>query len=119
MNKLHTYTISLLLVAMLLVCARAPAQLIVSAPELLDEPGGGGGDIEPQISTDAMGNWVAVWGSTENLGGTAGTDADILVATISISVGTGMALSPTIAVIILSLLLATAAAFMIHRKTAR
>ncbi|MCJ7510059.1 MAG: glycoside hydrolase, partial [Dehalococcoidia bacterium] len=39
-----------------------------------------GGDWWPQVTTDGAGNWVAVWSSTENLGGTIGTDADILVA---------------------------------------
>jgi len=34
----------------------------------------------PQVTTDGAGNWVAVWYSNENLGGTIGTDHDILVA---------------------------------------
>jgi hypothetical protein len=38
------------------------------------------GDENPQVTTDAGANWVAVWQSNENLGGTIGTDADILVA---------------------------------------
>jgi len=37
-------------------------------------------DSYPQVTTDGAGNWVAVWGSDENLGGTIGTDTDILVA---------------------------------------
>jgi hypothetical protein len=37
-------------------------------------------DGRPQLTTDGAGNWVAVWESNENLGGTIGTDADILVA---------------------------------------
>ncbi|GAG40277.1 unnamed protein product, partial [marine sediment metagenome] len=36
-------------------------------------------DDRPQVTTDGKGNWVAVWDSTENLGG-IGTDYDILVA---------------------------------------
>ncbi len=39
-----------------------------------------GDDFEPQVTTDGGGNWVAVWGSKENLGGTIGTDYDILLA---------------------------------------
>ena len=37
-----------------------------------------GNDFHPQVTTDAAGNWVAVWRSGENLGGTIGTDSDIL-----------------------------------------
>ncbi len=39
-----------------------------------------GGDFWPQVSTDGVGNWVAVWYSGDSLGGTIGTDSDILVA---------------------------------------
>jgi hypothetical protein len=39
-----------------------------------------GSDEWPQITTDGAGNWVAVWWSTENLDGTAGTDSDIMVS---------------------------------------
>jgi Neuraminidase (sialidase) len=39
-----------------------------------------GGDERPQVTTDGAGNWVAVWNSTDSLGGSIGTDADILVA---------------------------------------
>ncbi|MEE8170854.1 MAG: sialidase family protein, partial [Phycisphaerae bacterium] len=39
-----------------------------------------GGDHTPQIATDGSGNWVAVWQSEEILGGTIGTDRDILTA---------------------------------------
>jgi len=38
-----------------------------------------GGDFQPQVATDSGGNWVAVWSSSEDLGG-IGTDSDILVA---------------------------------------
>ncbi len=37
-------------------------------------------DIEPNLATDGSGNWVAVWYSNEDLGGTIGTDFDILTA---------------------------------------
>jgi hypothetical protein len=39
-----------------------------------------GDDGRPQVTTDRVGNWAAVWESTENLDGTIGTDSDILVA---------------------------------------
>jgi hypothetical protein len=39
-----------------------------------------GHDYDPQLTTDGAGHWVAVWQSDENLGGTIGTDYDILVA---------------------------------------
>ena len=32
----------------------------------------------PQITTDSLGTWIAVWTSYDSLGGTIGTDADIL-----------------------------------------
>jgi predicted neuraminidase len=39
-----------------------------------------GNDRRPQVTTDAIGTWVAVWYSTGSLGDTIGTDEDILVA---------------------------------------
>jgi len=39
-----------------------------------------GGDWSPQVTTDEVGNWVAVWVSDDSLGGTIGTDSDILVS---------------------------------------
>jgi Neuraminidase (sialidase) len=39
-----------------------------------------GDDFLPQVATDGAGNWVAVWLSEDSLGGTIGTDVDILVA---------------------------------------
>ena len=38
------------------------------------------GATHPQVTTDGTGNWVAVWQSTDTLGGTIGTDGDILVS---------------------------------------
>ncbi len=52
----------------------APAALNTNAGSDTD------GDYDVQIATDGQGHWVAVWGSQENLGGTIGTDDDILVA---------------------------------------
>ncbi len=37
-------------------------------------------DEQPDIAGDGHGHWVAVWSSTENLGGSIGADRDILVA---------------------------------------
>jgi hypothetical protein len=39
-----------------------------------------GGDWQPHVTTDGAGHWVAVWYSYDSLGGTIGTDTDILVA---------------------------------------
>ena len=40
-----------------------------------------GDDSSPQTATDGAGAWVAVWGSKDDLGGTIGTDPDILAST--------------------------------------
>jgi hypothetical protein len=40
-----------------------------------------GRDFESQVATDGGGDWVAVWRSEDDLGGTIGTDQDILYAT--------------------------------------
>ena len=39
-----------------------------------------GYDVDPQITTDGAGQWVVVWHSRDSLGGTIGTDDDILVS---------------------------------------
>ncbi|UCG33780.1 MAG: exo-alpha-sialidase, partial [Phycisphaerales bacterium] len=39
-----------------------------------------GDDDDAQVTTDGAGNWLAVWSSTDTLGGTIGNDPDILVA---------------------------------------
>jgi len=44
-------------------------------------------DRSPQVTTDGAGNWVAVWYSGNDLGGTIGTDWDILVSTFVMPVG--------------------------------
>jgi len=53
-----------------------------SVPALLNTNGttDSGDDLEPNLSADGAGNWVAVWESFEELNGTAGTDGDIFVA---------------------------------------
>lgn len=39
-----------------------------------------GSDQEPEVATDGAGNWVVVWYSPDTLGGTIGSDNDILFA---------------------------------------
>ena len=39
-----------------------------------------GNDQNVQITTDGLGNWLAVWKSDDTLGGTIGSDDDILVS---------------------------------------
>ncbi|MDK2971434.1 MAG: hypothetical protein PWP23_1189 [Candidatus Sumerlaeota bacterium] len=39
-----------------------------------------GSDINPHVKYDGAGNWIAVWSSNDSLGGTTGTDDDILFA---------------------------------------
>jgi cysteine-rich repeat protein len=53
-----------------------------TAPEALNTNAGSdaGDDLFPQLTTDGLGTWVAVWDSTDPLGGAIGTDGDILVA---------------------------------------
>ena len=42
------------------------------------------GDNDPQLTTDGLGTWIATWHSYDDLGGTIGTDADILYAVLTI-----------------------------------
>lgn len=37
-----------------------------------------GNDMNPRVATDGLGNWIAVWASDDSLGGTIGSDDDIL-----------------------------------------
>jgi cysteine-rich repeat protein len=39
-----------------------------------------GADRRPRLATDGAGTWIAVWSSNDTLGGTKGTDSDILFA---------------------------------------
>ena len=55
------------------------------------DPMGGGACFNPQVAADGGGNWVAVWHSKENLGGTIGTDYDILTARSTDNAATWMA----------------------------
>ena len=53
-----------------------------TAPSLVNTNGATdvGADSEPRLAVDTHGHWLAAWNSTENLGGTIGTDRDILAA---------------------------------------
>ena len=66
------------------LCGPAAAQGPVEfgAPFALNTNAGSdaGDDQGPQVTTDGQGTWVAVWHTHDTLGGTIGTDGDILVA---------------------------------------
>jgi hypothetical protein len=51
-----------------------------SAPAALNSGAGGdgGNDYAPRLATDSDGAWVAVWYSNDSIGGTIGTDYDLL-----------------------------------------
>jgi hypothetical protein len=70
---------------LLLVFAPSPVDGSGDAPAALNNNAATdtGADEAPAIATDGAGNWVAVWSSDDSLGGTIGTDFDILVATSS------------------------------------
>ncbi len=53
-----------------------------------------GVDWNPEVTTDGQGTWIAVWESSDTLGGTLGTDLDILVA---VSTNQGQDWSPAAA----------------------
>ena len=63
-----------------------------TSPALLNTNGttDTGTDNYPSIATDGGGNWVLIWHSTENLGGTAGPDEDLFVATATLAPLAGM-----------------------------
>ena len=71
------------LVGFVAASSSAGAQTIWASPELLSIDGAfnSGADVTPRLATDGLGNWVAVWESTDDLGGTIGAEGDILVAT--------------------------------------
>jgi Neuraminidase (sialidase) len=62
--------------------AQGPLGMVIGDPVVLNTNAASDSesDWSPQVTTDGAGNWVAVWWSTEDLGGTAGTDEDIFVA---------------------------------------
>ena len=73
---------SVLLALQLCGAAAAQGPVEFGAPFTLDTSAGSDfrNDFSPQLTTDGQGTWIAVWYSFVTLGGTIGTDADILVA---------------------------------------
>ncbi|MCH7958582.1 MAG: exo-alpha-sialidase [Candidatus Hydrogenedentes bacterium] len=69
-------------ICLVLLPAQAMAQFVVfpTFPVHSNATSDSGEDAFARIATDGAGNWVAVWESDENLGGTIGPDSDILVA---------------------------------------
>ena len=65
-----------------------------SAPLNSNAGSDSGYDSYPQVTTDGAGNWVAVWDSYDSLGGTIGTDRDILVSRSTDAGGTWTDLAP-------------------------
>ena len=66
----------------ILVARSTNAGATWTAPVALNTNAGSdaGVDLYSQLTTDGLGAWVAVWQSRDSLGGTIGTDSDILVA---------------------------------------
>ncbi len=62
-------------------------------------------DEIPQVTTDGAGNWVVVWESWDDLGGTIGTDCDILFSRSEFGAGAGVPVGGSIAVVLLALAL--------------
>jgi len=85
-------------IALLLLAVVAPPALaqVFGPVEALDSNASldTGDDIYPEIATDGGGTWVAVWGSSDTLGGTIGADMDILVARSTDGGATWTALAP-------------------------
>jgi hypothetical protein len=54
-----------------------------------------GGDFNPDLATDSAGNWVAVWDSVDPLGGTIGSDSDILTSSFDLATCPGGGCSPS------------------------
>ncbi len=68
----------LLWLALVAAASSSVSAQVFSPPgelSIADQPG-----WSPRVSTDGAGNWVAVWQSEDDLGGTIGSDSDILVA---------------------------------------
>ena len=61
---------------------RAQLGVEISAPEPLNTNAASdsGTDGWPRPATDGAGHWIVVWHSTDDLGGSIGTDRDILIA---------------------------------------
>lgn len=59
-----------------------PSAISLSSPTAAlntNAPEDAGSDIFPQLATDGVGQWLAIWQSSDDLSGTIGTDMDILL----------------------------------------
>ncbi len=70
------------LVGAVLAPARGAAEVLFGPAAVLNDNAAvdAGDDWNPVVATDGQGRWVAVWSSDDDLGGTIGTDRDILVS---------------------------------------
>jgi len=82
MKKRVCFTMVALAVVFVMGMANSWAALGFGGPDTLNTNAAidSGNDEVPQITTDGIGNWIAVWDSSDSLGGTIGGDFDILVA---------------------------------------
>jgi hypothetical protein len=84
MSSLRGFSILVVTVSagMLGVSTPAFAALGFLPPSALNSNAGSdsGPDWFPAIASDGLGRWIAVWNSTDTLGGTVGTNADIFVS---------------------------------------
>ncbi|MFC1734494.1 hypothetical protein ACFL1X_00140 [Candidatus Hydrogenedentota bacterium] len=73
-------TLSFAFVCVVAPCAVALAEFSFSDPVALNSSAytDSGNDNWSRVTTDSAGNWIATWYSYDDLGGTIGTDADIL-----------------------------------------
>jgi hypothetical protein len=81
MKPLRVVRVALVL-AVALLAAAGLSGCVWSDPQPLNSNAStdSGDDEAPQVVTDGAGNWVAVWMSQDDLGGTIDTETDVLVA---------------------------------------
>ncbi len=74
----------LLTAALCIFAAESRAAFPVAIPDPIalntNAVGDVGNDHAPRMASDGLGHWVAIWNSNDTLGGTIGTDSDILFA---------------------------------------
>jgi Neuraminidase (sialidase) len=66
-----------------ILCARSTDNGVTwtgPAPLNTNASSDNGDDLSPQLTTDGLGNWIAVWHTWDDLGGAIGLDYDILFA---------------------------------------
>ena len=63
-------------------CAQSESCQVITDPVPLNTnaTSDSGWDEVPQLTTDSNGVWLALWRSRDDLGGTIGTDQDVLFA---------------------------------------